>query len=96
MFCKCFLRIFENGVWLASLSALYFGGQKSGIFYGFVSCCFSGGPKRRKIQGIYFEISALYFKIYGLYFLQQAMCFFACPQTREKTRGSVGALSVNT
>ena len=32
MFCKCFLRIFENGVWLASLSALYFGGQKSGIF----------------------------------------------------------------
>ena len=65
-------------------------------FCGFVSCCFSGGPKRRKIQGIYFEISALYFKIYGLYFLQQAMCFFACPQTREKTRGRVGALSVNT
>ena len=65
-------------------------------FCGFVSCCFSGGPKRRKIQGTYFEICALYFKIYGLYFLQQAMCFFACPQTREKTRGRVGALSVNT
>ena len=42
------------------------------------------GPKRRKIQGIYFEISALYFKIYGLYFLQQAMCFLRVRKREEK------------
>ena len=70
-------------------------GRKA-AFLRFCKLLFFRGPKRRKIQGIYFEISALYFKIYGLYFLQQAMCFFACPQTREKTRGRVGALSVNT
>ena len=33
-----------------------------------------------KIQGTYFKISALYFKIYGLYFLQDALCFFSCPE----------------
>ena len=55
-------------------------------FCGFVSCCFSGGPKRRKIQGIYFEISALYFKIYGLYFLQDALCVFALSERVKKQR----------
>ena len=49
------------------------------LFMHFCKLLFIKGLKTRKIQGIYFEISALYFKIYGLYFLQDALCFFACP-----------------
>ena len=50
MFCKCFLRIFENGVWLASLSALYFGGQKSGIFTVLQVVVFQGVRKDEKYK----------------------------------------------
>ena len=60
-----------------------------GLFLSFCKTLFFRHLKKRKIQGIYFEIQGTYFKICALYFLQHALCFFCVRSALRKSPGKI-------